>query len=86
MIKIYFFKLIKIFYKYIIKMDMTTAFVYLVLTLILTTLIFVILNNSKGIFIPSLQSQVSADGYGNLIIALGISLAIVLFFILFRSV
>lgn len=66
-------------------MDMTTAFIYLVLTLILTTIIFVILNNSNGIAIPSLQSQIKTDGYGNLIVALGISLAIVLFFMLFRS-
>ena len=70
MIKIYFFKLTKIIYTYNKIMSMTSAFLYLILTLILTTIIFVILNNSKGIIIPSLQSEVRTDGYGNLITSL----------------
>ena len=38
-------------------MNMTSAFLYLVLDIILTTIIFVILNNSEGLIIPSLQSE-----------------------------
>ena len=66
-------------------MNMTSAFLYLVLTLILTTIIFFIFNNSDGILIPSLQSELKSDGYGNLITSLAISLVIVLFFMLFRA-
>ena len=66
-------------------MNITSAFLYLVLTLILTSIFFVILNNSKGIVIPSLQSELRTDGYGYLVTSLAISLVIVLFFMLLKS-
>ena len=67
-------------------MKTSLVFVYLVLTLILTTMIFVFIDNSKNIFIPTLKSQITEKGNKSLLISLAISLFIVLFFIMFKTV
>ena len=61
------------------------VFVYLVFVLILTTIIFVFLNNMDNITIPTLRNQVKKDGNPKLFISLGVSLVIVLFFIVFKA-
>tara|TARA_B100000123_G_scaffold272498_1_gene255481 strand:- start:4220 stop:4447 length:228 start_codon:yes stop_codon:yes gene_type:complete len=67
-------------------MKTSLVFVYLVLTLILTTMIFVFIDNSKNIFIPTLKSQLTEKGNATLLISLAVSLVIVLFFIMFKAV
>lgn len=61
------------------------VFVYLVFVLILTTIIFVFLNNMNNITLPTLNNQVKKDGNPKLLISLGVSLVIVLFFIVFKA-
>ena len=66
-------------------MKPSLIFVYLVFTLILTTIIFVFINNMDTITIPTLNNQIKQYGDRKLLIALGISIVIVLFFIVFAN-
>ena len=67
------------------KIDISHIFAYLVLTIILTCLIFVFLNSGHHCQFPILEKELTHQNKKNLLISLGISLGIVLIFMIIQS-
>ena len=65
-------------------MKPTQVFAHVVLVFILTTVIFVFLDNKGNLKIPTLNNQVKKESKHKFLIALGISLFIVIVFMLLK--
>lgn len=58
---------------------------YLVLTVVLTTFIFIYLENKNNLHFPTLQEQLKKESKHRLFISLGISLVIVIFMMILNK-